>query len=171
MCSRIFKISLFVANLEFPFSASWRDQGAFFFVFICFIESWTFLLWFFGQQQFPVYNSFFFTIHETKTDLLQIKIKDKYVYSSPSLCIIRLPVIDFLYWEGQCFLHCCRILLPEVLLVFFPPLRNISQLQLMLHFVKIKIPLHMPLLRISHVYARELISLLEAWWHSLLPIQ
>ena len=28
----------------------------------------------------------------------------------------------------------------------------------------------MPLLRISHVYAGELISFLEAWWYSLLPI-
>ena len=38
------------------------------------------------------------------------------------------------------------------------------------YFDKIKIPLHMPLLRISHVYAGELISLLEAWWYSLPPI-
>lgn len=76
MCSRILRFSLFVANCEFPFSASWQDQGAFFFVFIWFIESWTFLLWLFGQQHFPVYNSFFFTTHETKTDLLQMKIKD-----------------------------------------------------------------------------------------------
>lgn len=167
MC-RILRFSLFVANCEFLFLASWQDQGAFFFVFIWFIESWTFLTLALWSATLPVYNSFF-TTHETKTDLLQMKIKDnKSIVPLPlyyQVASHRLPVLT-----RTMFLHCCRVLYLKCFGIF-PPLRNLSQLELMLHFDKIKIPFHMPLLRISHVYAGELDFSVGGLWYSLPPIQ
>lgn len=169
MCSRILKTSLFVANCEFPFLPLDKTKEHFS---LFSFDSSSPELFYFGSL---VSNTSLCIIHSSspymrqKQTYFKWKLKtNKAVFPFPlyyQVASHRLPVLSrtmfppllqgSFTWSASCI---------------FSPLRNLSQLELMLHFDKIKIPLHMPLLRISHVYAGELISLLEAWWYSLPPI-